>query len=60
MKIGDIVRLPSGSCAMTVIRLGHDEVEVCWMDYNDKVIYRQNLPVEALVIDLSRQSGTPR
>jgi hypothetical protein len=50
MKIGDIVRLPSGSSFMTVTEAGDDNVQVCWMAYNEKILYRATLPQAALIL----------
>lgn len=51
MKIGDVIRLPSGSSAMTVCKINVEDVEICWMGYNDHILHRDKLPMAVFQSD---------
>lgn len=52
MKVGDVVRLRSGSPRMTVVGFGKTGVRVIWFHYNTDTVQRATIPVVALVRDL--------
>jgi uncharacterized protein YodC (DUF2158 family) len=51
VKVGDVVYLPSGSCAMTILLTTTDGIAtVMWIDKKDDE-HRTTLPVEALLTE---------